>query len=227
MPLFTDSASSKLCLPEKTTNTSSRKNKSSKPKKSTPSRKKSKDDLSKLLSTKCTVRPVEAEDSLSRCPSPKSPRRGHTRRQLSSAEKESRRVSFATVEIREYPLLIGTSESCSLAFTKDGPGLTIDWVPVSTCVQRLDEIEQQSSRARPSKTPAKKMKPLESGDRAMKLLRVGYTMEDLKQCMDHQETNRDEGKEPTKGRSTTVYSKVRKAAKKLTATTRNSPACIG
>ena len=94
-----------------------------------------------------------------------------------TGKKRSRRVSFATVEIREYPMILDESRVRI-------PYLTTEWESFNTSTSMIpdynDEIYQYEKE---------KSKPLPAKERVLILLRAGYTADELREHLTKQDVD--------------------------------------
>jgi hypothetical protein len=81
----------------------------------------------------------------------------------------SNQISFADIEIREYPYVLGDNPACSA-----GVPLTIGWKPQATSIHDVDVYEYARKSERKRKTPK-----ISVQKRAQILLSSGYSLEQI------------------------------------------------
>jgi len=79
----------------------------------------------------------------------------------------SKRVSFDSVKLREYPYVLGCNPS-----VQSGYPLTLAWCPICEVTKSIDQFEQQHP-------PRHELKSMPETEREAFLLEVGYTKEEL------------------------------------------------
>lgn len=87
----------------------------------------------------------------------------------SSSNKKKRVVSFGSVELREYPYVLGCNPS-----VKSGYPLALAWCPISDVTKSIDQFEEQHP-------PRHEMKSMSETERETFLLEAGYTKEELEE----------------------------------------------